>query len=704
MDTLVLLIVAGAAIFLWEWWQRRMSATRVEELADTANNIEQVVTEIQELQQRLEIAVSRDDYTEAIDISERMLVLSDDHFADDPEVILPLLAALSNFYHLAGEPLKAMPYLQRSIPLREKFPALHADQADSFSQLADLHLQLGAPREALPLIRREIELRRRHGSPDELLLRAQCKLLSLNLEEPAMAEPLRRDITATAQKLDQVVVTNLANEANTIVNDALRAGRVRDAWAAAEHAALLAVIAQGPDDEITYVCRSNLAEMLRRNRRFEEAETQFLQLIADLEKRENNTEGLRIAYNNLALLYDECDRTNDATSWRERQMALLQNTDGNAGARFNALNNLAVSQANTGNNNVAAQTYADALALSPDGDGIDPRIWAETLNNYGITLVNLKRLHEAARLYKKVIERKKAGADIPMPVVAGSFNGLGIVSEQLGKLAQAQDMFERALAIKEKHLPDDLRSLETARHNLGSVYAQQGDAARAAQMAQQVLASREKRLGPEHPDTQSARRNLAAMATAFEPVVATQTEPATREDVDALMVQITGGELLSYATYDFGRARDLSVSGVLVPETQAFTLYRTLTRTLPHGWQCFIGSTRWLGEEQHEDMAELVAIQSVSQFDCLRVARTDAVNHALDTEDIIRTLQDYDRRFGISIYSASTDTVGFLLLRMPEDLDAFAQELLDFCMDLEDVELIKQMINSPGNRVELWWD
>ncbi len=703
MDTLALLIFAGAACLLWEWWRRKALPSHEEELAATDENIEQVVAEIQELQQRLGDVVKRDDYAEAIFISERMLALSDDYFGDDPEVILPLLTALSNFYHLAGQSLKAMPYLQRSIPLRENFPALYADQADSFSQLADLYLHLGAAREALPLIRREVELRRHHSLPDEAMLRAQCKLLSLMLDEPAMAVPLRRDITATAQKLDQEIVTYLANEANKAVNDALHAGRVRDAWAAAEHAALLAAIAQGTDDEITFVCRSNLAEMLRRNRHFEEAESQFLQLIADLEKRDNDTEGLRIAYNNLALLYDECGRTSDAASWRERQMGLLQGAEVSTGSHFNALNNLAVSQSNMGDNNTAAQTYANALKLSPDGEGIDSRLWAETLNNYGITLINLKRFPEAGRLYKKVIERKKAGADIPMPVVAGSFNGLGIVSDQLGKLAQAQDMFERALAIKEKHLPNDHLSLETARHNLGSIYAQQGDATRAAQMAQQVLTSREKRLGPEHPETQSARKNLVAMTNAFEPAT-TLTEPAMREDVDALMVQTTGGELLRYATYNFGRTRDTSVSSVLIPETQAIALHLKLELALPYGWRCFIGSTRWLGEEKHDGMAELVAIQSASQFDCLRVARTDAVNHGLETEDIIHTLQDYDQRFGIRIYNASTDTVGFMLLRLPEDLDVFAQELLDFCMDLEDVELIKQMITSSGNRVELWWD
>lgn len=704
MDTLTLLIVAGAACLLWEWWRRKALSPHSDEITATTEEIEQVVAEIQELQQQLGSAANSGDYAQAIAIGERMLELSDNHFGDDPEVILPLLAALSNFYHLAGQPLKAIPHLQRSILLREKFPDLHADQADSLGQLADLYLQQETPHEALSLIRREVDLRR-HNPPDEALLHAQCKLLSLNLEEPMIARLLRQDIATTARQLNPQVVANLANESNSELNEALRKNQIRNAWAAAEQAALLAAVAQ-PDAEITYVCRSNLAEMLRRNRRFEEAETHFLQLIAELEERNNDAEGLRIAYNNLALLYDDIGHASDAAKWRERQLLMLQTAEVSIETRFNALNNLAVSQANRGDNETAAHTYAEALTLSPEGHGVNPRIWADTLNNYGITLVNLKRLPAAGRIYQKVLERKKAGLDIPSLTVASSFNGLGMVSIQLGKLEQAQNMFERALALKKKNLPADDPSLETTFHNLGSVYAQRGDAVSAIKMAQQVLSSREKRLGRDHPETQSARRNLEAATTALQPTTEQPTiaQPVTREDIDALMVQATGAQLFRYATYDFGRSRDPGVSMVLVPEEQAFSFYRKLTLNLPQGWRCFIGSTRWLGEEKHDGMAELVAIQAASQFDCLRIARTDAVNHDLNTEDIIRTLQDYDQRFGIRIYSASTDTVGFILLRLPADLDAFAQELLDFCMDLEDTELIKQMITTSGNRVELWWD
>ncbi len=701
MDILSVLIFVGALLLWGLWVYRGTQQSREEQLEAAADNegMEQVIAEIQALQQQLGDAINRDDYIRAITISEQMLILSETHFGDDPEVILPLLSALSNFHQIAGQPLQATPYLQRSILLQEKLPGQRADLANSISELAELHIQLNAPRDAMQLLRREIKLRR-ISIPDQALLRAQCKLLSLNLEQPAAAEPLREDITSTAKKLDKELVAQLTNEANATLTEALHENRLIVAWQAAESAVLLSAVAFGADADSTFVCRGNLAEMLRRNYRLEDAETQFKQLISEEEKRENGAEGLRAAFNNLALLYDECGRAEDSAKMRAQQMELLQSVHVSTGSRFNALNNLAVSQSNQGDNEAAAKTYADALALSPEGDDVATSAWADTLNNYAITLINLKRLPEAGRLYKKVLESKKAGAEIPLLTIASSFNGLGIVSEQLGKLPQAQQMFERALAIKVKHLPAGHPSLESARHNLGSIYCKNGDLERATEMAQNVLTSREQRLGKNHPDTQSARRNLELVTENK------HREPPrdARATIDMLMEQVTDGQLYRYATYNFGRARDESVSMVLVPETQALHLQHKLTRALPQGWRCFIGSTRWLGEEKYDGMAELVAIQAESQFDCLRIARTDAVNHDLDTEDIIQTLQDYDRRFGIRIYSAETDSVGLMLLHLPDDLNAFAQELLEFCMDLEDVELIKQMITAPGNRVELWWD
>jgi tetratricopeptide (TPR) repeat protein len=705
MEITVLLVLVGAAWLLFRWWHSRAEAARmerVEELTVQAEDMERTAAELTQLYEQLKVVVEREDYSGAIRIAERALVLIDEQLGGDPEALLPLLQALANFHESAGQPQQAMPSLQRSIALLDKFPALNTDpaaQADTLARLAVLHLQRKEAREAQRLLKREVEIRRRQGDDGAELLLALRHLLALSLEEPAMAEPIRRDIRSTAGQVSRDVLEDQINDANAALGAAIAEGRDRDAWPEAEVCALLAPLLHGPAHESTFVCRGNLAEVLRRNRRYEEADTQFRHLIAQLEKMGADAQGLESVYNNMALLCDESGRPEEAAQWRERQMAMLQGGEVSLGSRFNALNNLAVSLSAKGDEAAAAEKFAEALALSPEGDGVDPARWAAALNNYGSTLVTLKRLPEAGRLYQKVVAQKKAGKAIPLPFVASSLNGLGMVYDHLGKLPQAQEMFERALTLKEKHLAADDVALETGRHNLGSIYARLGNMARAADMAKLVLASREKRLGKHHPDTQTALQNLQSVVRD-----AQRSKPATREDVEALMVDVTGGELRRYATFDFGRARDESVSMVLVPERDALALQYKLARALPPGWRCYVGSTRWLGEEKHDGKAELVTIQAASQFDCLRVARTDAINHDMETEDIIRVLEDYHRRFGIRIVAAETDSVAFQLLRQPEDLNAFAEELLAFCMDLEDVSLIMPMLTAPSRLVSLWWD
>ncbi|MGH8494350.1 MAG: tetratricopeptide repeat protein [Moraxellaceae bacterium] len=699
MGTVIVLVLAGVA---WFWWQQRRAAQmgRVEELTIAAQDMEQTAAELKTLHEQVAAATEQENYAEAIRICSRAIELVDEQLGGDPELLLPLLDALANFHDLADQPEQAIPALQQSTTMREGMPEQAQELMDGLARLAVLHQQRQENREAKSLRKRELELRRRHGmaaAPE--MLRAQLSLLIMSLDEPAMAEPIRRDIRETARQLNHEVLGDMQDEANRALSAAIAESRDRDAWPAAEQAALLAEALHGPEHDNTFICRGNLAEILRRNRQFEAADTQFRVLISQLEKRDDGAEGLDSIYGNMALLCEESGQPEEAAAWRQRQTMLLQGSDASVGRRFNALNNLAVSHSSKGDENAAANSFAEALALSPEGEGVEPRVWAETLNNYGGTLVTLQRLPEAGRIYQKVLVQKKAGAAIPLPVVASTLNGLGMVYDHLGKLPQAQDMFERALKIKEQHLSADDKALETGRHNLGSVYMRLGNMAGAAEMAKLVLASREKRWGKDHPETQAALLNLRAVAVQLQ-----RRKSATREEVDALLVNVTGGELRPYATFDFGRARDERVSMVLVPEGDSLSLQYKLARALPPGWRCYVGSTRWLGEEKHEGQAELVAIQSDSQFDCLRIARTDAINHSMETEDVIRRLEDYHRRFGIRIVAAATDSVEFQLLRMPEDAEAFAAELLEFCMDLEDVSLIMPMLTAPSRLVSLWWD
>jgi hypothetical protein len=181
----------------------------------------------------------------------------------------------------------------------------------------------------------------------------------------------------------------------------------------------------------------------------------------------------------------------------------------------------------------------------------------------------------------------------------------------------------------------------------------------------------------------------------------------TLDQAGARLSQLASSPLRNYSTYDFGRERDSAARSVIVPRERAGDLLQRLRRELGPDLVAFIGTTQWLGDEQH-DGDEIVIGTGASQFDMLRLARSDGINYDLETEDLINKLSQYDEQYGIDIYHAETDTVEFVLGRIPDDLTAFCQDLYRFCPDIVDqgtgtIDKLESEISTRG-QVFLWWD
>lgn len=182
---------------------------------------------------------------------------------------------------------------------------------------------------------------------------------------------------------------------------------------------------------------------------------------------------------------------------------------------------------------------------------------------------------------------------------------------------------------------------------------------------------------------------------------------ARRDEARALLARVTARTVRTYSTYDFGRARDERCLSVILPDDAARAALATLRGQLPAGAVAFLGTSRWLGDERN-DGVELVVGPGESQFDILRLARTDGANYDLDTEAIIAKLREYDATVGIAIAAAETDKVEFALRRTPADLATFAADLYAFCPDIVDqgvgtIEALAELIDITGI-ITLWWD
>jgi hypothetical protein len=161
-------------------------------------------------------------------------------------------------------------------------------------------------------------------------------------------------------------------------------------------------------------------------------------------------------------------------------------------------------------------------------------------------------------------------------------------------------------------------------------------------------------------------------------------------------------------TFDFGRDRDERALSVVVPRADGATLVHKLRPAAPTGWLVFVGTDQWLGDEQHKDAVEIVIGPGSDQFDILRLARSDAINYGMGTEELIRKLKSYDATVGLDILQANTDTVVSQLLRLPTDPDAFVADVYAFCPDIVDqgtgtVAALRDEIQRT-RVLFLWWD
>jgi len=157
---------------------------------------------------------------------------------------------------------------------------------------------------------------------------------------------------------------------------------------------------------------------------------------------------------------------------------------------------------------------------------------------------------------------------------------------------------------------------------------------------------------------------------------------ASPQAVERILHEATGAQVLPYSTRDFGRDQYPAGRSVRVPEASADALLARVRAKLPPGWVAWVGVTHDLAAKKPAAGVELAAAPGRDQFDILRAAATDGTNYDLQTADIVKELQAWDREFGIDIQRAETDTVQLRLKKLPKNVKAFAQRVYKFCPDI----------------------
>lgn len=141
-----------------------------------------------------------------------------------------------------------------------------------------------------------------------------------------------------------------------------------------------------------------------------------------------------------------------------------------------------------------------------------------------------------------------------------------------------------------------------------------------------------------------------------------------------------------------------------VPKEQRSNILNTLKSKVNHTeYQVFYTQVSF------DSTPELVCVlRSADKYDILRALSTNGINYDIDTDQLIRMLAQWDRRYGIDIIGADGDWVEIKFHKLPKDVRNFAEEIYQFCPDSVDqgvgsVEALAKYIQT-NRGVFLWWD
>jgi hypothetical protein len=143
---------------------------------------------------------------------------------------------------------------------------------------------------------------------------------------------------------------------------------------------------------------------------------------------------------------------------------------------------------------------------------------------------------------------------------------------------------------------------------------------------------------------------------------------------------------------------------ISVPEDKTDRVLSSLRRKLlPLRYMAFV-------VEMNEGLKidKIGIIKGTDQYDILRIMHTDGDEYDISNQDVIDRLKEWEIHSPFDILGADDDWVEIEFKTLPKDLNAFAEEVYDFCPDAVDegpgsiAELAKEI--QKTKKLFLWWD
>jgi len=234
----------------------------------------------------------------------------------------------------------------------------------------------------------------------------------------------------------------------------------------------------------------------------------YKQALAILHKDpEKNQVNIAAIYNNIANVYLDEGKLDDALMWYRKDLLIVENLlgEGHPDAA-STYNNIAVMHEKQGEYDKALKWHFKALTIFEKNNKNHP-ITAKAYNNIALVHENQGKFDEALDWYEKALKVKEKSLGKKHPSIAKIYGNIANIYSKQNKLDQALEWNFKALPIFEKF---DKSHPDTAKtyNNIANIYYRQDRLDEALALYKKAYGIGCDVLGEEHPETQGWRRNM----------------------------------------------------------------------------------------------------------------------------------------------------------------------------------------------------
>ena len=279
----------------------------------------------------------------------------------------------------------------------------------------------------------------------------------------------------------------------------------------AERAVELRTREFGAEGQPTLQSRSLVADLLKRQGRYEDAEKRFKETL-EAQQRTLGTDHPDTfdTTRSLAILYAYQGRYQDAEKLLVPMLAVQRRTLGAEDeATSSTIAELAKVYAQQGRLEDAERLTREDLELSRKRYGPDDQDTLVSLNNLAVVYAEQGRLAEAEKLFRQAFETEKRVMGPEHPTTLEAMLNVAAISTEQGHYEDAEKLLLEGLAIRRRVLGPDHPSTLYSINSIAELYLEAKRYEEAERYAVPALEGRRRVLGPEHKDTLVSLGNVA---------------------------------------------------------------------------------------------------------------------------------------------------------------------------------------------------